>query len=172
MSFQSIKRNPYLKSTLWGILFVFVFGTLSHFLYTWFGQHPILGLFVSVNESTWEHMKLFFFPMLLFCIIEFIILDRRDTKRASCSLGILVGTWMIPILYYSYSGILGFHLMLLDVLTFYVSVIVAFWIRYITRNQRVVSKYSLLLKLLVVVQMFLFLWFTYSPPELGIFMEG
>ena len=44
---------------------VFVLGTLAHFVYDWSGQNSFIGLLTPVNESTWEHMKLLFFPMLI-----------------------------------------------------------------------------------------------------------
>ncbi len=50
-------------------LAVSVLGTLLHFLYDKTGS-PVAALFSSVNESTWEHMKLLFFPLLLFAIVQ------------------------------------------------------------------------------------------------------
>lgn len=65
--------------TIIGIIFVMLTGTLSHFLYDWSGQNPVVGLFTPVNESIWEHMKLLFFPMLLYSLIM-ILKYRRDRK--------------------------------------------------------------------------------------------
>ena len=48
-----------------GFLFTAVLGTIWYFLYDWTGRGAIAALFFPVNESTWEHMKLIFFPMLL-----------------------------------------------------------------------------------------------------------
>ena len=48
-----------------GLIFSAVLGTLSHFFYKWSGQNPVIALVSPVNESTWEHMKLVFFPILL-----------------------------------------------------------------------------------------------------------
>ena len=52
--------------TIAGILCVSILGTLLHFTYRWSGRNPLIGLIAPVNESVWEHMKLLFFPMLLF----------------------------------------------------------------------------------------------------------
>ena len=49
--------------TIIGVFFVLAAGSLAHFLYDWTGSNAIAGLFVPVNESVWEHMKLLFFPM-------------------------------------------------------------------------------------------------------------
>ena len=65
------KRNKRLFiSTIIGVIFVSAAGTLLHFVYSWTGNNSIIGLFAPVNESTWEHMKLLYFPMLLFCAAE------------------------------------------------------------------------------------------------------
>ena len=49
-----------------GAILVCAMGTLAHFVYEWSGNNPVVGLFCAVNESTWEHIKLLFFPMLLY----------------------------------------------------------------------------------------------------------
>ena len=52
-----------------GILFTAILGTLSHFFYDWTGQGALIGLVSPVNESTWEHMKLVFFPLLFWTLL-------------------------------------------------------------------------------------------------------
>ena len=47
-----------------------VLGTLGHFAYDWSGKSLPVGAFCAVNESTWEHMKLLFFPVLLFTAVQ------------------------------------------------------------------------------------------------------
>lgn len=45
-------------------------GTFLHFLFDLRGQSVIAALFLAVNESIWEHMKLMYYPMLLFAWLE------------------------------------------------------------------------------------------------------
>ena len=45
-------------------------GTILHFLYDWSGNLSWITPFSAVNESTWEHMKLIFWPMLFFAIFQ------------------------------------------------------------------------------------------------------
>ena len=52
--------------TIAGIVFTSILGTLAHFIYEWSNENFLVGLFTPVSESTWEHMKLLFFPMLLY----------------------------------------------------------------------------------------------------------
>lgn len=57
------------KKYVWiGFFFCLILGSLSHFFYQWSGNTPAVGLFSPVNESAWEHMKLVFFPVLLYAI--------------------------------------------------------------------------------------------------------
>ena len=70
------------KISIWqffGFGFTSLFGTLLHFLYEWTGKNNFTALFSGVNESTWEHMKLLFFPLLIFSIIEYYIFGRNET---------------------------------------------------------------------------------------------
>ena len=52
-----------------GFLFTSVLGTLSHFFYEWSGDSTFIGLVCPISESAWEHMKLLFFPALLYCFL-------------------------------------------------------------------------------------------------------
>ena len=116
---------------LGGILFVLVFGTLSHFVYEWSGNNTFLGLFFPVNESTWEHMKLVFFPMLVYGIF----MKQRLQQEYPCILsalpaGILTGSLLIPVIFYTYSGIIGQNFLPADIAVFIISVLLAFLVIY------------------------------------------
>ena len=47
---------------IFSIIFTFILGTLLHFTYKWSEENAIVGIFSAVNESTWEHLKLLYFP--------------------------------------------------------------------------------------------------------------
>lgn len=177
---QPTTKNKLLKYSLYGFFFVSILGTLSHFFYQWSRQNPIIGLFCPINESTWEHMKLLFFPMLLY----YALLNQKfgstyPSISTAYPFSILLGTCLIPILFYSYSGILGFHLMIFDILTFYISVFLAFLFFYCLVNKAehkenpnqkgTLIKLRPLIHFLLILFFLFFLFFTYYPPKLGIF---
>ena len=114
-----------------GILFVLAAGTLSHFLYGWTGNNFIIGLFTPVNESVWEHMKLIFFPMLFYSIFASAKL-KADYPYIASSLcfSILIGTLLIPVLFYAYTYILGKNFLVLDIIIFALSTALAFFTAY------------------------------------------
>ena len=91
--------NPLKRFTLIGIIFVLVTGSLAHFVYDWSSQNFIIGFFFPVSESTWEHMKLVFFPMLLYGLFMYNRLKEDYPCLASAlPAGILSGTFLIPVL--------------------------------------------------------------------------
>ena len=102
--------------TIIGIIFVIITGTLFHFLYNWTDKNFIVGLFTPVNESVWEHMKLLFFPMLLYSFVMILNL-KTDYPCITSSLcfGILIGALLIPTFFYAYTFILGKNTLFFDI---------------------------------------------------------
>lgn len=160
-----------LKSTMIvGALFVLITGSLSHFLYDWTGHNIFIGLFSPVNESIWEHMKLLFFPMLLYSlIIMFKFRKKYPCLTSSLCFGIITGTMLIPVLYYAYTAVLGKNIFLLDIGTFILSVLTAFLLSCRFTLSCRLKPYTLLLCPLVGILFICFLRFTYHPPALKIF---
>lgn len=153
-----------------GVCFVSVFGTLSHFFYEWSGQNLLVGLFSPVSESVGEHMKLLFFPMLLFVLFtECFLKSRYRFPTASLYLGILLGTCLIPVLYYTYTGILGRSILAADIAVFYASVIGAFLIAYRGRSCRRIILHQNLLKFFVCIRAVTLFLCTFYPPDIGLF---
>ena len=79
--FESIKEF-YKKYVVIGFFVVGILGTLFHFVYDWSGQMWFVGLFVPVNESTWEHMKLLFVPMLIYIMLGNLYIKRQEFMQS------------------------------------------------------------------------------------------
>lgn len=153
-----------------GFLLVLIFGFAAHFFYEWSGKNFLAGLFFPVNESTWEHMKLIFIPMLLWTIfLAFRFPEFRDCIISGFLPGLLLGTAAIPVLFYTYSGILGKNLMAMDILVYIISVLAAFYTGWrLTKSCRL-KPYARLFEILVYLVLLCFLVFSVYPPDLGIF---
>lgn len=172
-----------LRYVILGFVFVSIVGSLSHFLYDWSNGNKWIALFTPVNESTWEHMKLLFFPMLLYTL--FFQWNYKDCSLITSSmlLSDLIGTFSIPILFYSYSGIYGTHVTFIDISIFYISTALAFYLAYqwIVRQGQgkeqdctgilylEVENGQTPLVLLVTIVTICFFIFTFYPPHWGIF---
>ncbi len=157
---------------LWGFVTVSLLGTLLHFLYEWTGESVWVAPISGVNESTWEHMKLFFFPAIAFAVFEsFFMRERRDYWCIKLR-GIILGLVLIPVIYYTYNGAIGKSPDWLNISIFFISAAVAFI--YETRQLRKrepVCTYSKLAIAVLCVLGAMFVIFTFAPPEIAIFMD-
>ena len=77
-------------------------GTILHFLYEWLDGAVWIAPFSGVNESTWEHMKLLFWPMFLFAIFQSFFFFEEKAFWCIKLRGILLGLALIPIIFYTY----------------------------------------------------------------------
>ncbi len=164
------------KVLIWevlGFLMVCTLGAIFHFIYEWTGKQTWAGFFSPVNESIWEHLKLLFFPVLIFSGIEYIWI-RKDSKNfiAARITGTVLGMLAIVVLFYTYTGIVGNHYLWLDILTFFIGVLVTFlYTNYGMKRYR--EKTSTTMTALAVLILFFaaFVVFTYYPPHIGLFRD-
>ena len=147
-------------------------GTILHFLYEWTGGSLWAAPFSGVNESTWEHMKLFFWPAFIFAIVQsFLFRDREDFWCVKSS-GILLGLALIPALFYTYNGVVGRSPDWLNIAIFFISAAIAY--AYETRlfkGERVRCRSPKLAFALLCVIALLFILFTFLTPEIEIFRD-
>lgn len=156
------------------ILFTWVLGTALHFTYEWSGANNIVGIFGAVNESTWEHLKLSFFPMLLFSIIEGVFIYKHSNNYIEAkTISLFLSILFITIIFYTYTGILGTNFAVIDILTFYISVLLSEWVAYkIMIKEEETTKLSKILSILIVLFLLIcFLTFTFYTPKVQIFKD-
>lgn len=160
------------RDSIIGALFVLITGTLSHFLYEWSGKLLIAGLFTPVNESVWEHMKLVFFPMLLCASVMNGRLRKKYPGISSAlPLGILLGTFLVPFFFYSYTLLIGRDLFFFDLASFVLSVAIAFYIVYRLALSGMAAPFRIPLSLLVFIVLVCFLFFTCQAPRCPLFAD-
>lgn len=151
-----------------------IIGTLLHFTYEWSGNDKIIGAFSATNESIWEHLKLAFFPMLLFGIIEYFIVRKFVNNYIEAkTIGIFSAIAFIVIFFYTYTGIIGRNFFIIDILTFVFSIIIGEIIAYkLTIRDNESTNLSKILSLgILLVLIICFIVFTYNPPKLNIFKD-
>ena len=157
-----------------GLLFTIALGNLLHFVYDWSGKNDIAAAFAATNESTWEHMKLLAVPWIIWSFIEWLALRRRKSPvSAARGAGLLVGLTAIPMLFYTYQGIVGRNLPPVNIIIFQVAVLLAFWVSWCIQGKRKLSgkPWQWLGGLLLLAAGVLFVLWTYDPPQLAVFMD-
>lgn len=155
-------------------MFTGALGVLLHFVYEWSGGSALAAWFSAVNESTWEHMKLLFVPLFLFSVVQVCLLGRNyPNLLAVRALSALTGVILIPVLFYTYTGALGVHLVWADIAIFFLADLEAFALdfRLLSRG-RLSSRWTQLLGLAVLWGLaFCFVWCTFRPPHLPLWRD-
>ena len=157
-----------LKFEFISTIFILIFGFLSHYLYDIFNQNIIIGIFSPINESVWEHLKLTFFPCLITILIGyFYYKDLYPDYLKSKTKSIIYALLFTIISFYTYSGILGHHLLFMDILIFIISCFMIFILTLKNCNGDYANNkiYFFILFLIFL----LFLIFTFNPLDISLF---
>ena len=156
-----------------GYVFTSALGTLLHFLYDLTGESVAVSFFSAVNESTWEHMKLLFFPMFLFALFEYrFFKEEYENFRAVKLIGILIGLILIPVFYYTYTGISGVTVDFINIAIFYIAGAIAYFIETKLMKKGVGRKFpqKIVFPILTGIAI-LFVVFTFFTPEIPLFRD-
>ncbi len=156
-----------------GFVFSSVLGVLLHFLFDWTGGSLSVAPFSAVNESIWEHMKLLFFPMFAFAIIENRYMGKEYPYFWRIKLiGIVLGVVLIPVFYYTSNGAFGKAPDWVNIVIFFVSAGVSYvagnWLfKQAFINCKWNSKALFTLWMIALI----FVIFTFFPPEVSLFRD-
>lgn len=159
---------------IYAFLFTVFIGSFLHFLYELSGNSIFVAYFAAVNESTWEHLKLAFFPALLFSIIEYPFV-KKDTKNYF--FGKVIGFYIMPItiivLFYGYKILFKSHSLIWDIFIFILAIFLGEYTAYkfLIKEKNLGKSYVILSIILFIVIFTLFSIFTYFPPKNFLFKD-
>jgi len=158
---------------IWGTVFTIILGTVLHFTYDFF-ETDFVAIFSAVNESTWEHLKLIFFPVTIFAVIEYFIYGKKlENFWASKVISLLIGMAAIVVIFYTYNGVIGTNSDIFNISLFIASVILTYWLncKFIENKlfgSQLLNKIAVIGLIVLVV---LFWVYTFYPPLLNIFRD-
>ena len=157
---------------LMGFAVVSLLGTLLHFLYDFSDGSLWVAPFSAVNESTWEHMKLLFFPMLLFAIVESFFFSEYKSFWCIKARGTALGLSLIPVIFYTYNGVIGRSPDWINISIFFVSAAIAFiYEAKLFKSGDIKCAHPRLALAFLCILAVLFVLFTFRTPEIGIFSD-
>ena len=146
-------------------------GTILHFLYDWLGEAVWVAPFSGVNESTWEHMKLLFWPSFIFAIIQGFYFKESENFWCVKLRGLLLGLGLIPILFYTYNGVIGKSPDFINIAIFFISAAAEYIYeaRLFKSGNKCRSQMTAFLILCFIGVLFII--FTFNTPKIGIFKD-
>jgi hypothetical protein len=157
-----------------GAFFIIGIGSLLHFVFEWSGSSPLVAPFAAVNESVWEHLKLAFWPAVVWTLLERVPLRTRvNNFWFARTTAITLMPLLILALFYFYTFLLGENVLFLDITIFVVAVFSGQYASYrlFTGDERS-PRVNLVAPVVIVVLGVLFVVFTFSPPEVGLFRDA
>ena len=162
-------------SSLWqaaGFALTSLGGTLLHFLYDWTGGSILVAPFSGVNESSWEHMKLLFWPLFLFALVQWMFFKHQENYWCVKFLGILLGLVLIPVLFYTYNGVFGKSPDWINIAIFYISAgLVFLFEQWVLKRDRLQCERTQLGFSVICLIGAMFVVFTFVPPQIPLFRD-
>ena len=163
------------RSILWhaaGFAAATLGGTILHFLYDWAGQNILASPFSGINESTWEHMKLLFWPLVFFAFIQWPFFKAQGNYWCVKLEEVLLGLALIPVLFYSYNGVFGKSPDWVNIAIFYVTaaLVFSFERRAFKKSQQQCNYPWLAVGAICLIGV-LFVVFAFAPPHIPLFRD-
>lgn len=162
-----------LKNFILGFFIIGSLGTLGHFLYNLSGENTFIGYFAPISESIWEHLKILFFPTLIFSALEyFLIKEKPNNYPFSVAASLIMGLISIVTIFYTYSGVLGFKVEWFNIAIYYISLLIMLFFKAVFLSLEIRNRAVNLLSLIwFFVMSLMFIIWTYNPLDFGIFQK-
>ena len=155
------KSKTFRNFEICGAVFVSIAASVLHFLYEWSGEEVWASLFSAVNESVWEHIKIFSIPYVVWAFVELCCI-RIPFKRfvSGKVLSLYFMLIAMPVFFYAYI-LSGFAITVLTFVLSYKMIVKAPFI----------EKYFVLSIFLIVIYYFMIGYFSYVPPKIDLFKD-
>ncbi|NIO48226.1 MAG: hypothetical protein GTN73_02130 [Candidatus Aminicenantes bacterium] len=163
-----------LKWELGGVVVIFLSGSVLHFVFDWAREWPPAALIAAVNESVWEHLKLAFWPGLIYGLIEFLFLKAK-TKNfwVAKTCGLFTMPVIIAAVFYGYTALTGSHILWLDIALFGLAVVAGQVISFaLMVGEPFGPKIRIAAGLVLVLMIVAFSLFSYLPPRWPLFQDS
>ena len=157
---------------LMGFAFTSFAGTMLHFLYGWLSESIWIAPFSGVNESTWEHMKLLFWPMLIFAILQSFFFKDYEAFWCIKLRGVLLGISLIPLIFYTYNGVIGKSPDWVNIAIFFVAAASSYifeTVKFVGKTVSCKSPKRAIMLLTIIALCFVV--FTFATPKINLFRD-
>ncbi len=166
--------NIYIKSLLYLVVF-----SILHFGYDlthWAFLTPLCG----INESVFQHLKMAFWAYLLASLIEYFVMRRKFSKRETFwyprLLSTIIVPWFVVLIWYLVPAFFGrIESLVLELLwgifSTYFSGVMGGIMEKNIEESAVTPSFKIVILILFIVSTFLYVWFTYKPPWIDLFIN-
>jgi hypothetical protein len=173
ISISTDNKKTIIRYEFVGAIIIILLGSALHFTFELAGKQPIVGVFSAVNESVWEHLKLAFWPALLYTLIEYVLLKKQVNNFFQAkALGVCSMIAIIPLVFYSYTAVTGESIFAVDISTFIIAVIIGQFLGFkLFTYKKTPENFKIIALAILVLLAITFALFTFYPPHLPIFQD-
>ena len=157
-----------------GSVFTALLGVLLHFAYDMSGGSDFVAIFSAVNESTWEHLKLLYYPVVIYGIGEYFLYGKNTTGfLASKTVALIVSMLSIVAVFYTYTGVLGENISVINIMLFLAAVVLNYYLSYSFIELNAFENSSInRASIFTLILLFICFWvFTFYPPLINLFRD-
>jgi len=171
LSQSSFAKRNLLAIEIIGTVVIILLGSAFHFTFELSNNNPIIGSFSAVNESIWEHLKLVFWPSLIWMLIAFYPAKSLvNNYFFSKSIGVYIMVIFIPTVFYTYT-IFTEEILFVDIGSFIVAIIAGQIVSYRLYRYKLSKVTEILSIVTIILLATIFVVFTFYPPHLHIFQD-
>lgn len=163
------------KLLLWEIgsfIFIGLVGAALHFTFEFSNfENMVVAFFSAVNESTWEHLKMVFWPGIWFALIEYTyVRDRVNNYLIAKAASLFIMPLVITVGWYLYTPFTQKSIYKVDLFLFYLAVLLGQVVSYKLLTRAPLSRKANNFAVgSLVVMLVVFSTFTFYPPHIFLF---
>lgn len=171
------KKDSFVTWILIGIPVLFIVASPLHFVFNWSGKNVLVGLLTPVNESPWEHLKLTFWPILIWWVIGYLHFGRKKEKAFKsyvipCAATEVVCGLFIITFFYTYTGAFGIESLIIDIISLLLGLIFSILLAiHVYRYSTPSTAAAVISVVILIVMAVIFICLTFYPPHIPLFMD-
>lgn len=152
---------------------VFLLASFLHFFYELTDGAVVGALFGAVNESLWEHIKIFSIAYLAWAIVELLWARPPFREFISAKAAGLLALWVgIALSFYIYTYFTGKPLLFVDLAIGIVFSVVSHFVSYrLTTSEKNKGQYFYTALMFLILAFIMILCMSYFPPKSHLFRD-
>jgi len=154
-----------------GVIFILFVGSTLHFAFELTDFWKPMALIAPVNESIWEHLKMVFWPGIIFFLVEYKFLkDCVSNYWTAKTLCLLLMPLVITLGWYSMVALTGKNKFALNIALFAVAIFLGQTVSHKILTDQSHAEAKIRYSIFIIVLLSLaFTSFTYYPPKIFLF---
>ena len=168
-----MKNKLFKTLSIIGVPVIYAIASALHFFYDLTNGSVLAILFSAVNESVWEHVKIFAVGFVIWSVIELLWAKPPFKKFIVAKiLSLYFLSLAIIVFFYSYTTIIGEPILAVDLISSAIFVALSQYISYrLTLSDNNIEEYFIVCIMLIMLYFVMFFSFTLFPPEIDLFKD-